>query len=194
MVQRMSSAQVSIDISMFAEYADQIEALSTALAGGRDGAIASSVLLEFASLLGVGDDLAAILDVEASRRLDVERLALSHFSNNVELLIQKTWIEKSDEAHREELLDLLPRIVEDMRSGRYAKALEDFLPFADDLAYLLFGAESRKGDFIEYVGRIDPFLGLFWLFADMVSGCVRTGCDEFARGLMLVCVVYLASF
>ncbi|MDR0567806.1 MAG: hypothetical protein LBG87_01180, partial [Spirochaetaceae bacterium] len=51
----------------------------------------------------------------------------------------------------------------------YAQALADFSLILDELAYLFFGAQSRKEDFTEYTFRIDAQMGLFWWYGQQIG-------------------------
>jgi hypothetical protein len=103
-------------------------------------------------------------------------------------------VEKADEAHKEKLLDRLPLFVADMEAGDYSRALKTFVHIADELAYLLFGSQSRKGDFIEYVSRIDSQMGLFWWYAGAVSSLLGEEDAKRLRAILLVGVCFLAGF
>ncbi|MDR2747531.1 MAG: hypothetical protein LBB77_08810, partial [Treponema sp.] len=64
---------------------------------------------EFAEILGIGADYRYILSPDRSEK-DICHL-LGHFQNNLDLLIQKTWVEKADEQRKEKLLDRLPGFI-----------------------------------------------------------------------------------
>jgi hypothetical protein len=61
--------------------------------------------LAFAGILGVGSDYEWLLE-----NGDMERF-LESFQNNLDLLIQKTWVEKADEIRKEKLLDRVPAFI-----------------------------------------------------------------------------------
>ncbi|HCM27664.1 MAG: hypothetical protein A2Z99_09625 [Treponema sp. GWB1_62_6] len=122
-----------------------------------------------------------------------DRRLLGHFRNNVELLIQKTWVEKADEAHKEKLLDRIPVFVLDMERADYERALRTFIHILDELAYLLFGTQSRKGDFIEYAFRIDANLGLFWWYAGNLASLLGETDEKRIRAVLVIGVCYLSS-
>jgi len=63
----------------------------------------------FAEILGVGLDYKRLLSAANSGR-NLGDLLLS-FQNNLDLLIQKTWVEKADEIRKERLLDGLPDFI-----------------------------------------------------------------------------------
>ncbi len=190
----MSTTDLNSAIAIFPEFSQIINTLSKTIANYEKDGFTSKVLLDFAKAFGIAEELADILEKPESSCKDTEQRLLGHFTNNVELLIQKTWIEKSDEDLREQLLDHLPSMVEASKTGNYAQAFEVLPAFSRDLAQLLFGMDSKKSDFIEYVGRIDPLLGLFWLYSSMVSECAGRADDSCARHLLFVAIGYLAFF
>jgi hypothetical protein len=119
--------------------------------------------LAFAEILGVGPDYERLL---ASG--DMERFLVS-FQNNLDLLIQKTWVEKADEARKEKLQDRVPAFIAGIEQGEYRQALEEFGAILEELAYLFFGAQSHKDDFTEYTFRIDTQMGLFWWYGGQLG-------------------------
>lgn len=149
----------------------------------------------FAEFLGVVAEFRESFDPAntATGNPASDRRLLGHFRNNVELLIQKTWVEKGDEAHKEKLLDRIPVFVMDMERSDYGRALRTFIHILDELAYLLFGAQSRKGDFIEYAFRIDAHLGLFWWYAENLSSMLAETDEKRIRAVLVIGVCYLSS-
>jgi hypothetical protein len=149
--------------------------------------------LRFSSFLGIAEDYMQLVSTDAEVRARAERRMLGHFRNNLELLIQKTWVEKADEAHKEKLLSRVPSLVGDLERLDYQRALKTLILIIDELGYLLFGAQSRKGDFIEYAFRIDPCLGLFWWYAGRLSSLVGDADAPRVRAIMLLGVCFLAD-
>jgi hypothetical protein len=147
---------------------------------------------DLARMLGIGAEYGELYSSSDPERA-FKRL-LAHFRNNVELLVQKTWVEKADEVHKEKLLDRIPQFVADLESGDYGRALRTFTNILDELAYLLFGAQSHKGDFIEYAFRIDPQIGLFWWYSSNISSILGYSQVRTLRSILLVGVCFLASF
>lgn len=149
--------------------------------------------LAFAESLGISEDYQPLLSDEGDIRSRADRRILGHFRNNVDLLIQKTWVEKADESHKEKLLNRIPSFVADLEKADYDHALKTLIHIVDELAYLLFGGQSRKGDFIEYVFRIDPCLGLFWWYAGRLSSVVGVSDHDRLRLVILLGVCFLAD-
>lgn len=185
----MSSTLSNIQEPIPSEYRDIAERL---FPSPGTGARSDAAALDFARRLGVGNDFSALVaGTDGERAL---RRQLGHFRNNVELLIQKTWVEKADEAHKEKLLDRIPVFVADLEKGDAERALKSFVHILDELAYLLFGAQSHKADFIEYAFRIDPQIGLFWWYAGRLSSLLGSSDPAALRSTLLVGVCFLAAF
>jgi hypothetical protein len=126
-----------------------------------------------AEILGIGADYRRLLEVDQSSR--EMNAFLCHFQNNLDLLIQKTWVEKADEIRKEKLQDRVPGFVEMIKQGDFQQALEEFGAILEELAYLLFGAQSGKSDFSEYSFRIDTQMGLFWWYGGQLGSLRRCG-------------------
>jgi hypothetical protein len=130
----------------------------------------------FAEILGIGADYRRLLGVNQTAR--EMNAFLCHFQNNLDLLIQKTWVEKADEIRKEKLQDRIPGFVEGINQGNFQQALEEFGAILEELAYLLFGAQSGKSDFSEYSFRIDTQMGLFWWYGGQLGSLRRGGAGK----------------
>jgi hypothetical protein len=125
---------------------------------------------------------------------------LGHFQNNLDLLIQKTWVEKADETRKDKLLDRIPAFISDIERGEYQKALGDFGTILEELAYLFFGVQSHKDDFIEYVLRIDTQMGLFWWYGGLIGSLQKIKSDSKLaenvcfKAVLLIGLCYLTNF
>ncbi|AEF82871.1 hypothetical protein [Leadbettera azotonutricia] len=148
----------------------------------------------FAETLGIGKEYNSRL---GSRNALGE--FLDSFRNNLELLIQKTWVEKAEEQRKEDLLDRLPDLIAGIEQGEYQRALQEFGSILEELAYLLFGAQSHKEDFTEYTFRIDSQMGLFWWYGSRLgSPEVRQWAGRAGKDLLLavllIGICFLADF
>ncbi|AEJ18807.1 hypothetical protein [Gracilinema caldarium] len=182
---------ISIDDVIPAEYRELTDQLFPATGVGAPGFNGFLAEQQFAKLLGIDHDFIQALH-DSQDELVLKRL-LIHFQNNVELLIHKTWVEKADEAHKEKLLTRIPRFVNTMESGQYDVALQMFIDIEQELAYLLFGAQSHKGDFLEYTFRIDSQIGLFWWYAGKLSQLQTVRVQEMLRVYLLIGICFLAA-
>jgi hypothetical protein len=160
-------------------------------AGGRKEALA------FAGILGIDADFRTLLDLweaDSERSAETEKFFHS-FQNNLSLLIQKTWVEKTDEDRKERLLNRVPALVDLIKNGGYAGALREFGEILEELAWLLFGIQSRKDDFIEYAIRIDSQIGLFWWYGGQIGRVYPELKDNSViRLILLLGLCYLAGF
>ena len=151
----------------------------------------------FSAILGIGEDYRQLLDLYMSGKTGGD--FLNRFQNNLDLLIQKTWVEKTDEARKNGLLDRIPPFISLIDEGDYAGALDDFGAILEGLAYLFFGNQSQKDDFAEYVLRIDPQMGLFWWYGGQINGArkapwVKNVDKGVLYALLLLGICYLTNF
>jgi hypothetical protein len=149
-------------------------------------------IFAFAENLGIGVDFSKVLK-NTETAASITKL-LGHFQNNLDLLIQKTWVEKDDEVRKERLQDKVPKFIAGIESGDYKEAIAAFGIILEELAYLFFGAQSKKDDFIEYVFRIDDQMGLFWWYGGNISLLSETKDDVLLRAALLIGICYLTNF
>jgi hypothetical protein len=168
-----------------AEYRQSAEAL---FAGGKPSIEAAAA---FADILGIGADYRFLLAHRAEKHIEQ---FLGHFQNNMDLLIQKTWVEKADEIRKEKLLDRIPGFIIRIEKEEYSKALEEFGSILEELAYLLFGVQSHKDDFIEYTLRIDTQMGLFWWYSGQMDCLSRGEGGDALRAALFIGLCYLTNF
>jgi len=151
----------------------------------------------FSGILGIGEEYSRLWEAQKSNHAMGE--FLDHFQNNLDLLIQKTWVEKADEIRKERLLDQVPPFIVRLDKGDYPGALEEFGAILEELAYLFFGAQSQKEDFGEYTLRIDTQMGLFWWYGGQLSGArgapwVKSADESVLRAMLLLGICYLTNF
>jgi len=122
---------------------------------------------EFAKALGIGIEYQRLLALDkTSGEL---RTFLDHFQNNLDLLIKKTWVDKSEETRKDKLHDEITLLMKTIEQSDFEKAIEEFSAILDELAYLFFGAQSEIEDFTEYTFRIDAQMGLFWWYGGRIA-------------------------
>ena len=151
----------------------------------------------FAEILGIGGDFKKLWNVYKAEKPMGD--FLSRFQNNLDLLIQKTWVEKADEERKNALQDKVPTFMSLIENGDYLAALEEFGAMLEELAYLFFGAQSQKDDFAEYALRIDPRIGLFWWYGGQLNGArgapwVKKVNQSILFALLLLGICYLTDF
>jgi len=152
-------------------------------------------IAEFSKVLGIGVEYQRLITLDKqSKELQV---FLEHFQNNLDLLIKKTWVEKSDESRKYTLQDKVPVFMEKISQGEKIKSVNTILEFSDildELAYLLFGAQSEKEDFTEYTFRIDVQMGLFWWYASKLSLLKDIKDEKISWAILLLGLCYLTNF
>ena len=151
----------------------------------------------FSELLGIGEDFKRLWNAYKSNTTAAE--FLNHFQNNLDLLIQKTWVEKADEERKETLQDQVPPFITLIENCEYSDALKEFGTILEELAYLFFGTQSQKDDFTEYALRIDPRIGLFWWYGKQIYGAkgsawVKNADKSILYALLLLGICYLTNF
>jgi hypothetical protein len=151
----------------------------------------------FAEILGIRADYDRFMDGSAGNGAAGE--LLGSFQNNLDLLIQKTWVEKADEIRKENLQDRVPIFIGKIEQENYRQALEDFGGILEELAYLFFGAQSGKDDFTEYTFRIDAQIGLFWWYGSQLCGApvrewIKSADKEILKAVLWLGICYLTGF
>jgi len=182
-------------LATLGEYRGVAEALFPA-AGFSPGPDLKAVV-DFAKALGIGAEFQRLFALK--KDAEKVRIFLGHFQNNLDLLIQKTWVEKADVARKEKLQDEIPPLIALIERGDFLQAIENFGKVLDELAYLFFGTQSASEDFTEYTFRIDPQIGLFWWYGSQLGGLKGTGKndalnDESLSALLLIGLCYLTDF
>jgi len=164
---------------------------------GANDSLRSRYAVQLADILGNPGEFQQYAVGKAAERLArIDRL-LRVFRENVELLVHKTWVEKTEEKPKERLLEDLAAFEHDFRDGAIAPAFRRFVALAHAIANLLFGAQSRASDFLVYCFRIDPKFGLFFWFVGELEGQVRGAPlpgDELLTMEILIGVYVLSSF
>jgi hypothetical protein len=151
----------------------------------------------YADALGIGADYRRFLNID--RKSGEMGSFLANFQYNLNLLIQKTWVDQADEERKGKLQDDVPGFMAGIEQGNYKQALEEFGAILEELASLFFGAQSISYDFTEYTFRIDEQIGLFWWYGCRLSNLKEAGKggavdDECLWAILLVGICYLTNF
>ncbi|MEJ5188338.1 MAG: hypothetical protein WHT84_03910 [Breznakiellaceae bacterium] len=193
MVQAMSAGMVHTQESVIpVEYREVTDHLFVHLLQG-NGEAARQELRKLAECLGIEEEYSLF----TSYPLGDEKIQkmLLHFRNNLELLIHKTWVEKAEESHKDRLLERIPAFIQVLEVGNYQKALSQFVVILSELAYLFFGAQAHKSDFVEYAFRIDPSIGLFWWYGGALEGLSLEGLDTaLLKSLLAIGICFITTF
>ena len=122
-----------------------------------------------------------------------ETKLVSSFHKNLVLLIQKTWVEKSDEELKAQVLYHLDEFCALLNSHKYTQAYESFFSIVDDVIYLMFGIQTKAKEFSEYALRIDPEFGIFWWYVKSLPRDA-TWPTQKSRIAILLGMYFLANF
>jgi hypothetical protein len=170
---------------LITEFLDKnvIDSLSTLLASS-DSAKINECAKIVASQFGDGFD--------TSTEENVNRLIIS-FRKNLTLLIEKTWVEKSDIMLKEEVLIKLDKYCTSIESGKWTESFSGFSQMLSDVIYLMFGQMARSPDFEEYSLRIDPEFGIFcWYIQNLPES--NDWSDEKSKAVLLIAMFFLANY
>ena len=158
----MSRGNSSTNFILPGEYRKAAERLFPRGGFSRGYKLDTKTTTVFAKSLGIGIEYQRLLALDINSEL--LRTFLEHFQNNLDLLIQKTWVEKSDERRKGKLQDKIPPFMASIEQGDLQKAIEEFASILEGLAHLFFDVQSCADDFTEYTFRIDAQMGLFWWY------------------------------
>ena len=166
------------------------------LAGSSSHADFIAYSLAFADILGSPGEFGSIVHGDPADRLAAIDHLLKVFRENTELLVHKTWVEKSDEKRKEKLIEEVSSFELEFRAGDLRPAFRRFVQLCHSIAHLLFGAQSRADDFLLYTFRIDPKLGLFFWFVGELGDQLHrdAGDDELLKAEVLVGMYVLSCF
>lgn len=120
-----------------------------------------------------------------------QKKLLKSFKNNLQLLIQKTWVEKSDIALKEQILFRLENSFE--FEADWCVLYNSFLDIINSSVYLMFGQQTKTEDFCEYSLRIDPEFGIFWWYIQSLPPKTDWSQDK-CRTSVLLGMYFLANY
>ncbi len=169
-----------------------IDAMAAFITDADTGSVSSAALV-IAGVFGNERDFSLLINNDTSVKDNAEKRLISSFHNNLQLLVQKTWVEKSDEALKEQVLERLNHCCENVNAIDYVKSYESFNTVLHDVVYLMFGPQAKKDDFSEYALRIDPGFGVFWWYLqNLPQTCAWE--SEKIRLALLLGMFFLANY
>ena len=121
---------------------------------------------------------------------DAAEKLVSSFKNNLTLLVQKTWVEKSDIALKDELLYRLEKFI---TADGWKDSYELFRNIINQAVFLMFGQKPDTPDFAEYTLRIDPEFGIFWWYISNLPPTTEWS-EEKCRLAMMLGMYFLANY
>ena len=133
-----------------------------------EGSEREKLAIALADTLGNPGEFGAYLQGNAEERLIRSFHLMRVFRENTELLIDKTWVDHSEEKPKERLHEDLEALIADWRKNSIQSAFLRFVSIARSVPALLFGPTGRSPEFLEYAFRIDPKFGLFfWIVGEL---------------------------
>lgn len=153
----------------------------------------ASLTVQLALAFGDQGLFPPVVAAKDAGREEAEKKLVASFQRNLQLLVQKTWVEKADEAMKEEMLQRIDALSKNLFNRDYHSSLSDFLPVLHDVVYLLFGTLARSDSFLEYAVRIDPDFGFFWYYINSLPPH-KDWSEEKCRSAVLLGICFLANF
>lgn len=136
------------------------------------------------------NSIAAIFGYSGSFESEDENKLIQSFKNNLKLLIEKTWVEKSDIALKEQILFQLEKLCSE---SDWTKNFSEFLTILNEAVYLMFGQQTKSDDFGEYSLRIDPGFGIFWWYVKSLPSTAEWPVEK-CRNAVLLGMYFLANY
>lgn len=136
------------------------------------------------------NSIAAMFGYLGSFESEDEHKLVQSFKNNLKLLIEKTWVEKSDIALKEQILFQLEKFCNE---SDWTKNFSEFLTILNEAVYLMFGQQTKSGDFGEYSLRIDPGFGIFWWYVKSLPATAEWPVEK-CRNAVLLGMYFLANY
>mgnify|MGYP006916028739 CR=1 FL=1 len=137
------------------------------------------------------DKIAAMFGYAGDFSGEDEQKLIESFQKNLKLLIEKTWVEKSDIALKEQILFQLEKLCSD--TSDWAKTYDVFLNVLSEAVYLMFGQQTKSDDFGEYSLRIDPGFGIFWWYIKSLPTSAEWPVEK-CRNAVLLGMYFLANY
>lgn len=119
------------------------------------------------------------------------------FEKNVRLLVTKTWVDKSGEYLKEDILKRISAFCSSMQAAAedidYPALLPECIGVLRDIILLLFGEQINHNIFLDYAVRIDPDFGLFWYYIECIGDSADLSAEK-ARLAIFLGIYFLAHF
>ena len=119
------------------------------------------------------------------------------FEKNVQLLVEKMWVEKSNEDVKDDILFRLHCFCQSMQEAKcpadYVTLVPECVGVLHDVVLLLFGQQIDDDNFLEYAVRIDPDFGLFWYYLECLTAHPQLSSEK-AQLAIFLGIYFLANF
>ena len=145
--------------------------------------------IEVAKAFNADDSFKAVLQGDKL----AEQKLLNSFHKNLQLLVQKTWVEQSDVELKDQVLFCLEQLCKDFTARPYTESYDPFFAMLNDAVYLMFGIQTQNPEFSEYALRIDPEFGIFWWYRNSLPPKVEWDNDK-CRITLLLGMYFLANY
>ncbi|NLM01161.1 MAG: hypothetical protein GX220_06890 [Treponema sp.] len=177
-------------ISQFVD-ASMIRAMET-LVQNEDINTSIKASYKISELFGSKNEFSVLVENSSDTLISEEKLITS-FNNNLNLLVQKIWVEKADEALKEQILARIETLCSEVKKNIYTGSYNAFISVLHDVVFLMFGNQAKKEDFTEYALRIDPGFGIFWWYVENLP-LENSWTNEKTRIVMLLAMFFLANY
>ncbi len=181
------------DESMPAEVKHAVSQILPLYLTSEDRDVLGSAAVKLAAAFGDQGMFASVVSPKGADRDASEMKLVQSFQKNLGLLVQKTWVEKADEAMKEEMLFRINTLCGNLSRYDYHTSLSEFLPVLHDVVYLLFGNLAKSDSFLDYAVRIDPDFGFFWYYINILPSH-KDWSEEKCRIAVLLGICFLANF
>lgn len=149
----------------------------------------------FANILGSPGEFQKYVHGNAGDIQDRRQHLLKFFRDNVQLLLTKTWVEDHDSSKKDDAVGELQSLSDEIARNEYDRALVHLVNICDMIARLMFGEDPANHDFMDYVLRIDPKLGVFYWYIDQLRHPKEPlGSPDLAQLQLLIAIYALASY
>lgn len=126
-----------------------------------------------------------------------EKKLITSFMKNMQLLVQKTWVEEAEEEFKDETLyrinSLCQKLINANDKSIYKTNFKECFLILHDTILLLFGNLVNTENFLDYAIRIDPSFGFFWYYIDLIGKLENVSIEK-ARYSVLLAMFFLANF
>lgn len=116
---------------------------------------------------------------------------IKSFTKNLKLLIEKTWVEKTDITVKQQILFQLENLFN--QEINWKDSYETFREILDATVFLMFGQQAKAPDFCEYSLRIDPDFGIFWCFVQNLPHKTEWSAEK-CKSAILLGMYFLANY
>lgn len=167
------------------------------LEAGSDNTLLSTYAVNIARAFNAGGSFEQVFTGTVEEIREHQIRLVDSFEKNVRLLIEKTWVEQSEEELKADILYRLHSFCRSMQSASsridYSALLPECIAVLKDVVLLLFGRRVTSDDFLEYAVRIDPDFGLFWYYIECLEAHPQLSMEKSQLAIFLG-IYFLANF